>query len=226
MHVAAHIQKHTRQTGRLHGSPNRPGRFADSVDALSKTRHIYSQRTLRPDIMSWKTQMPLVEPSYFKKRLAIAIFERGRAKFFPAPPFAYCVIHSFILQSQFATAPHNSANRVVFEIFPDPAAQLHIILVEITPQQFATLQRRRQSRAVFRGLLPGMNPNGTQRISNVGKTTLFQEMKPHFKISHNEEAFIKPASTQSTTKHDRARSANQIALLEKTTINDSRSGNR
>src|SRR6476646_2114014 len=71
-----------------------------------------------------------------------------------------------------------------------------------------------------------MNPNRTQRISNVGKTTLFQEMKPHFKISHDKEAFIKTASAQSTTKHDRARSADQIALLEKTTIDDSRSGNR
>src|ERR1700730_5873525 len=47
-------------------------------------------------------------------------------------------------------------------------------------------------------------------------------MEPHFQIGHDKETFVKTASREGAAKHDRARPADQVSLLEQAATDDRR----
>ena len=63
-----------------------------------------------------------------------------------------------------------------------------------------------------------MAAKGAERLVQVCKATLFEQMKPHLQVRHDEERLIETSRRQRSAEHHRARAADQIALLEKTSI--------
>src|SRR3954468_4306121 len=123
------------------------------------------------------TQVSLINAPHLQQRLAVPILYCGSSVFLSPAPRTNRIIRDVIRKSQFPRPPNDPPNRVVFEIFPDPASELDVPFGQVSAQQLIIFQSRSQSDAVPGGLLPTVRAKSTHRLRNIGEATLFEQMK-------------------------------------------------
>src|SRR5438270_7700147 len=134
MNRTADVDEDARQPRCLCGAPHRTSRITDSVDALSEPGDIDTQRPLTATAARWATEMSLVNATDLQETFAIKILQLFAPKPLPSAPFADSFIRTAVVQIEFMSASHNSANRVILEILPNPSSQLHVIFVKVAAE--------------------------------------------------------------------------------------------
>src|SRR3712207_3712181 len=126
--------------------------------------------------------MALVNAADLEQRFAISVLGRFGAEFPPATELSDRGLGFVGADAELPTSAHEPAHGVILQRAPNPPAQLHVRAVKVTPQQLAILQRRRKRRTILLRLLDAMRPHRAERLVDVRKTTLLEQMEPHFQI--------------------------------------------
>src|SRR5574341_2523820 len=123
-------------------------------------------------------------------------------------------------QSMPRIALPNCINRMIQHVCTHDQGVMYVLFRRIGPYHQWNIAGGKAVLNVRTGLLLRMDPEGAERIVEVRKIALFQDMEPHLEVNQLLVARVEPAAGVFFPEQDHGRFADVVLLLQKTSLDD------